>query len=116
MLSLPLGNDLNDRIDVAKSVTRMTVVANASARGLRQLDERAREWVKSNAPGLTGEASGVTMVFSHLAQRNIRSMLRSTIVAMAMISLILVGTFKSLRFGLACLFPNFIPAANGEKS
>ena len=38
-------------------------------------------------------------------------MLRSTIVAMALISLILVGTFKSVRFGLASLFPNFIPAA-----
>ena len=110
-LSLPLGNDLNDRIDVAKSATRMTVVANASARGLRQLDQRAQEWVRANAPGLTGEASGVTMVFAHLAQRNIQSMLRSTIVAMAMISLILVFTFKSLRFGLASLFPNFVPAA-----
>ena len=30
---------------------------------------------------------------------------------MAMISLILVVTFKSLRFGLVSLFPNFIPAA-----
>ena len=110
-LSLPLGNDLNDRIDVAKSATRMTVVANASARGLRELDQRAQEWVGANAPGLTGEASGVTMVFAHLAQRNIESMLRSTIVAMALISLILVGTFKSVRFGLASLFPNFIPAA-----
>ena len=53
-LSLPLGNDLNDRVDVAKSATRMTVAANASARGLRELDERAREWVGANAPGLTG--------------------------------------------------------------
>ena len=110
-LSLPLGNDLNDRVDVAKSATRMTVAANASARGLRELDQRAREWVGANAPGLTGEASGVTMIFAHLAQRNIESMLRSTIVAMALISLILVGAFKSVRFGLASLLPNFIPAA-----
>ena len=39
-LSLPLGSDLNDRINVAKSATRMTVVArNMSTRDLRELDE-----------------------------------------------------------------------------
>ena len=79
--------------------------------GCASWTQRAREWVGANAPGLTGEASGVTMIFAHLAQRNIESMLRSTIVAMALISLILVVTFKSVRFGLASLFPNFIPAA-----
>ncbi len=110
-LSLPFGNDLNDRIDVAKSSTRMTVVANAPARQLRELDARAQDWLAANAPGLAGEASGLTVIFSNLAQTNIESMLRSTIVAMALISLILVVVFRSVRFGLVSLVPNFIPAA-----
>ena len=86
-LSLPFGSDLNDRIDVAKSATRMTVVLrSSSSEEQRELDARALGWLQANAPALATEASGLTMVFAHLSQRNIDSMLRGTIVAMALIS------------------------------
>ena len=111
-LSLPFGNDLNDRIDVAKSATRMTVVLGSlSSQAQRELDARAVAWLRANAPDLAAEASGVSIVFAHLSQRNIESMLRGTILAMALISLILVLVFKSVRLGLASLVPNFVPAA-----
>ncbi len=52
-LSLPFGGDLNDRIDVAKSATRMTVVLrSSSSREQRELDARAQSWLRTNAPGL----------------------------------------------------------------
>ena len=111
-LSLPLGNDLNNRIDVAKSATRMTVVLRSlSSQAQRELDMRAQVWLRANAPALASEASGVSIVFAHLSQRNIESMLRGTIIAMALISLILIWVFKSVRLGLASLVPNFLPAA-----
>ena len=111
-LSLPLGNDLNNRIDVAKSATRMTVVLRSlSSQAQRELDMRAQAWLRANAPALASEASGVSIVFAHLSQRNIESMLRGTIIAMALISLILIWVFKSVRLGLASLVPNFLPAA-----
>ena len=111
-LSLPLGSDLNDRINVAKSATRMTVVArNMSTRDLRELDEQAQVWLRTNAPDLTTAASGVSVIFAHISERNIHSMLRGTIIAMALISLILIWVFKSVRLGLVSLVPNFIPAA-----
>ncbi len=111
-LSVPFGSTLNDRIDVAKSATRMTVtVAGVSARGLRTLDARAQAWLRANTPDLATEASGLTMIFAYLTQRNIESMLRGTIIGMALISFILIGVFKSLRLGLISLVPNFIPAA-----
>ena len=110
--SLPFGTDLNNRIDIAKSATRMTVtVRSLSSRQQRELDARAQAWLRANAPQLATEASGVTIVFAHLSQRNIESMLRGTIIAMALISLILIGVFKSVRLGLVSLAPNFIPAA-----
>ncbi|MYA80681.1 MAG: MMPL family transporter [Acidobacteriia bacterium] len=111
-LSLPFGSDLNDRIDVAKSSTRMSVVVgDASAREQREIDERAQAWLSANSPQLAGPASGVSMVFAHLSLRNISSMLRGTIIAMALISFILIWVFKSVRLGLISLLPNFIPAA-----
>ena len=110
-LSLPFGNDLNNRIDVAKSATRMTVVVHSlTSKAQRELDARAQAWLRANVPDLATEASGVSIIFAHLSQRNINSMLRGTIIAMALISLILIGVFKNLRLGLISLVPNFLPA------
>ena len=111
-LSLPFGRDLNNRIDVGKSATRMTVVLRSlTSQAQRELDARAQDWIRANAPGLASEASGVSIVFAHLSQRNIESMLTGTIVAMALISLILVFVLRSVRIGLISLVPNFLPAA-----
>ncbi len=109
--SLPFGSDLNDRIDVAKSATRLSVVTrNAWSRDLRELDKRAQVWLRANAPAFANEASGLSMIAAHLTLRNINSMLRGTITAMALISFILIWIFKSVRVGLLSLLPNFIPA------
>ena len=111
-LSLPFGGDLNGRIDIAKSATRMTVALRSlTSQAQRELDARAQTWLRANAPDLATEASGISIVFAHLSQRNIVSMLRGTVLAMALISLILVVVFKSVRLGLVSLVPNFIPAA-----
>ena len=111
-LSLPFGSDLNDRIDVGKSATRMSVATRSlTSRQQRELDARAQEWLRANAPGLLTEASGFSIVFAHLSQRNIASMMTGTIAAMALISLILIGVFRNIRLGLVSLLPNFIPAA-----
>ncbi len=110
-LSLPFGSDLNDRIDVAKSATRMVVVTkNAWSRDLRELDKRAQGWLEDNVPDFAQEASGLSIVFAHLSLRNVHSMLRGTILAMALISFLLIWIFKSVRIGLLSLLPNFIPA------
>ena len=110
--SLPFGIDLNDRIDVSKSATRMTTVAaDLSGGELRELDERAQAWLRDNAPDMATPATGITMIFAHLSQRNIESMLRGTIIAMSLISLILIVVLRSVRIGLISLLPNFIPAA-----
>ena len=111
-LSLPEGADLNDRINMAKSATRMTVMArDMSTRALRRLDDRAQAWLQTNLPGVTSQASGISMVFAYITERNIYSMLQGTMIAMTLISLILVLAFRSVRLGLVSLVPNFIPAA-----
>ena len=111
-LSIPFGADLNDRIDIARSATRMTITLNDfPVRYMRDFDWRAQSWIEGNAPGLTDGASGLSMVFAYLTQRNLESILRGTIIGMALISLILIWVFRSLRLGLISLVPNFIPPA-----
>ncbi len=111
-LSLPFGNDLNNRIDVAKSETRMTVtVRDSSSRSLRDLDIRAQDWLRTNIPDRVVPATGLSVIFAHLSLRNIESMLRGTIIAMVIVSFILILVFRSVRHGLVSLIPNFLPAA-----
>ena len=110
--SLPFGADLNDRIDIAKSATRMTVALdNTSTKDHLDIDARAQAWLQANAPDLASPASGFTMISAHLSDRNVESMLRSTILATGLISLILLVVFRNIRVGLICLVPNFVPAA-----
>ena len=114
-LSLPAGSDLNDRIDVAKSATRLTATARGSlsAKDQRGLDARSQAWLRANAPQLATEATGISMVTAYLSQRNINSLLIGMTIAMGLISLILLWVFKSVRLGLVSLAPNFVPLIVG---
>ena len=110
--SLPVGRDLNNLIDVDRATTRVTVVLKSlSTREKIALDERAQAWFRENAPGLETGATGVAVVGARSIQRNIEGMLLGTIVAMAIVSLLLLFIFRSVRLGLISLVPNFAPAA-----
>jgi len=110
--SLPVGLDLNNLIDVERSATRMTVVLKSlSAKEKIGLDNRAQDWLRQNAPGLETGATGATLIGAYSINRNIEKMLIGTIVAMSVVSLLLCFIFRSLRYGLISLIPNFVPAA-----
>ena len=110
--SLPIGRDLNNLVDVERSATRMTVVLKSlSTKEKIALDNRAQAWLRSNAPGMESGATGVAVVGARSIQRNIEGMLLGTAVAMAIVSLLLLLVFRSVRLGVISLIPNFVPAA-----
>jgi len=50
---------------------------------LLNLNERAQNWLKTNATKYyTNEGTGLDMVFAHINHRNIRSLLKGTLVAL----------------------------------
>ncbi len=110
-LSLPVGADLNDRIDISKSATRMTVQVRGhpSSADQRRLVERAEEWIKANQPNLNAEATGFSIASAYLSVENTSAMLRSTGVAMLLISLIFLILLRDVRLGIISLLPNFVP-------
>jgi len=112
-MSLPYGLDLNNQINIDKSATRMTVMLkNMTTNSVLELEERAQAWLRDNAPvTLHSVGASPTIMFSHIGERNIRSMLLGTTIALVLISLILVVALKSLKIGLVSLVPNLIPAA-----
>ncbi len=109
--SLPVGRDLNNVIDVERSKTRLTAVIKGLSIGEKiELDERAKSWLHQNTPGMATGATGVTIVGAYSIMRNIERMLIGTIIAMSIVSLLLIFVFRSFRFGLISLIPNFVPA------
>nr|VFK58063.1 MAG: hypothetical protein BECKTUN1418D_GA0071000_10755 [Candidatus Kentron sp. TUN] len=110
-MSLPYGLDLNSRINVDKSSTRVTVATLVlSTREVLALERRARAWLRDNAPALSTEGTGPTMMFAHIGARNIRAMLVATTLALILISLMLILALRSVRIGLISIIPNLIPA------
>ncbi len=114
-LSLPFGLDLNNRINVSKSATRMTVTTKTlSSRETLELHTRARKWLDNHVPHITRvDSASAALMFAQLGQRNIRAMILGTTIAFLGISLLLIVAFGSLRTGLLSLVPNFVPAVMG---
>ncbi len=114
-MSLPYGLDLNNQLNVDKSSTllfvRLKTISTTETLGF---DQRAQQWVKDNAPHVkSSTGTGSTIMFANIGQRNIRSMLFGTTVALIFISLILILALRSIKIGLISLIPNLVPAAMG---
>ena len=110
-MSLPFGLDLNDRINVDKSASRMTVnMPNVGTRVVLDLEERGRGWLRENAPSLETYGSGLSVIFSYISKRNIQSMLKGSTLALILISMIMIIVLRDLKLGLISLIPNLVPA------
>ncbi len=114
-MSLPFGLDLNDQINVDKSATRVVAtLRDMSSSDMRDFEKRSNNWIAANLPAnMKAKASGAGLMFSHISQRNINSMLGGTLIALVLISGILVVAFRDLRIGLISLIPNLVPAGMG---
>ncbi len=112
-MSLPYGLDLNNQVNIDKSATRMTVMLhNITTRTVLALERRAQDWLRDNVPSsMQNEGASPTIMFSHIGERNIKSMLLGTSIALVLISIILVFALRSIKIGLLSLIPNLIPAA-----
>jgi predicted RND superfamily exporter protein len=111
-LSLPLGLDLNDQINVDKSATRVIVTLKGpvSAVDTRAFKAKADAWIASNIPTSAGvEGASPAIMFSFIAQRNIDANLFGTGWAMVAISFLLIVPFRSIRLGTISLIPNIVP-------
>ena len=110
-LSLPYGLDLNDRISIDKSATRVTAtVHNMSTVEIRDVLGRATEWLHAEPPEfMWPEPTGAAVMFAHISQRNIQSMLRGNAVAVLLIAGVMMLALRSVGIGALSLIPNAAP-------
>ena len=110
-LSLPYGLDLNDRVSIDKGATRVTATLDdISTVDVRAFIDRAEAWLAGNTPSyMHAKPTSATVMFSYISKRNIDSMLRGNLLAVAAIALIMVLSLRSLPLGALSLIPNAIP-------
>ncbi len=110
-LSLPAGLDLSNFINVEKSASRMSVALdNLKTDEIIQLDERAQAWAKNHAPALIlPPAVGESVMFAHIAKRNIESMLTGVYIALFLISAVILMALRNIKLGILSFIPNVTP-------
>jgi len=110
---LPEGMGLNNLVTIHKTASRFSVsMTDAGSDELLAMDAKALTWLEQNAPAISAApATGLGVVFAHIAQRNITSLLMGTLIALVGISIVLMVVLKSFKYGLVSLIPNVIPAA-----
>ncbi|MBT8141415.1 MAG: MMPL family transporter [Gammaproteobacteria bacterium] len=110
-MSLPLGLDINNRMDIDKSQSQFVVsLGQLSTNEIRALALAGEDWIKENAPELSASATGGSVMFSYLSERNIKGMLRGTLLGLVLISGLLIIALRSVKMGLISLLPNLLPA------
>ncbi len=110
-LSLPYGLDLNDRISLDKSATRVSAtIGDVPTREVRALIDRADAWLGEHVPSrMRGQATGASVMFSYISERNINSMLLGNVLAVLLIAAILMAALRSVPMGALSLLPNALP-------
>jgi len=110
-LSLPYGLDLNDRINIDKSATRVTATLSRTrtAQTMAFFDD-VKAWQQANWPAyMHTEPTSAAVMFTYISERNVENMIAGTIVAIVAIAVILMFALQSVRLGALSLVPNGLP-------
>jgi len=110
-LSLPYGLDLNDRISVDKSTSRVTVtIDELHTKAVRSFIKTTSDWLRNNVPEyMWTKPTSPTVMFSYISQSNINGMLKGNGIAIFGIAIVLMLSLRSVGLGAMSLIPNLIP-------
>ncbi len=110
-MSLPFGLDLNNQVNIDKSNTQVIgTLRDMSSKELREIAERSETWLKNNTPNMFTHGVSPGIMFAHISERNVKSMIVGTLIGILVISVILIIALRSFRIGLLSLIPNLLPA------
>ncbi|WP_420856586.1 efflux RND transporter permease subunit [Vibrio pelagius] len=113
-MSLPYGLDLNNQINVDKSSIKMVLtVDNLGSVELVELEERIYAWFAANAPQYEVVVSSPSLMFAHIGETNMASMLSTLPITLVLISALMIFALRSVRLGVISLVPNIAPAIIG---
>ncbi|BDU37471.1 efflux RND transporter permease subunit [Vibrio nigripulchritudo] len=113
-MSLPYGLDLNNQINVDKSSVKLVLTTrNLGSKELVDIENRIYDWFATNAPQYDISASSPTLMFAHIGETNMASMLSTLPITLILISALMIFALRSFRLGVISLAPNMAPAVIG---
>lgn len=110
-MSLPYGLDLNNMLNLDKSSTKVMVFTDNITNGeLIRLSEQAQEWLEANFDSLISPPGSISLMFAHVGENNIRSMLWGGVLAVIAITITILIALRSFSYALISMIPNSLPA------
>lgn len=110
-LSLPVGLDVNNMMDVDRTQTRIVAILKVDhSQEIRDLAQKSQDWLQLNAPEIYTPAVSGSVAFAHVSARNNAQMLYGLGMVLVLVSAILVFALKNLGYGIVSLIPNLLPA------
>ncbi len=112
-MSLPFGLDLNNLVDIDKSAGKTSAtIRNLGSKELVALEQRIAQYLQQHQP-YAFTISGAALMFAHISEQNMQSMLWTLPLTLVLISLLLVVIFRSWRIGFFSFLSNLVPAVIG---
>jgi predicted RND superfamily exporter protein len=111
-ISLPYGLDLNSRINIDKSASRLTAtLSNISTAETKVFLNAAQDWIATNAPDYMKATvpTSPQVMFTYVAERNVESMIGGNIIAVLAIGAVMIFALQSFRLGTLSIIPNGLP-------
>ena len=110
-MSLPYGLDLNDRVNIDKSATRVTAtLGDVDTQETKRFLNAADQWLKDNVPPwMYAKPTSAQVMFTYITDRNVSNMITGTLIAIIAIALIMVFALRSFLLGMFSLIPNSLP-------
>ena len=110
-MSLQEGQDINDQINFDRSTIKLTLFVDKMKNGaIIDLENKVRHYLDTNYPHIKVVMGSQTLMFAHLGQQVIKSMIIGSFAALALVTGVLIFGLKSWRYGLISLIPNAFPA------
>ncbi|MEH6345240.1 MAG: MMPL family transporter [Bermanella sp.] len=111
-MSLPFGLDMTNQIDFDKKETRVVIILDElSTKEILALESRVNHWLETQLKDIQYYDSSGALMFAHISVDNSYSSFISTMLALAIISLILAFALRSIKMGLVSIIVNILPAA-----
>ncbi|MEC8375451.1 MAG: MMPL family transporter, partial [Pseudomonadota bacterium] len=113
-MSLPFGLDLGNQMDIDKSALRIiALIENLGSNDITALEREAKAYFNGRDTGYRIEAASPPLMFAHIGERNMKSMVWGSIVALVLISFLILFALRSIKLGAISLVTNLLPAAVG---
>ncbi|MAE69321.1 MAG: hypothetical protein CME06_02505 [Gemmatimonadetes bacterium] len=111
-LSLPQGMDLNDRVSVRNDALRITTMWNIhdSRSVLREIETIEKE---AEAIGLDAHITGKNQLYQRMNPYVVRAFVASICSAVLLMSVLLIGVYRSLYLGGMAMISNAVPLLIG---